>query len=130
MIETLKCNTCGDKSKYFNGTLDISIVMSVTVDGAGDRVALAKDIVIVSDQEEPIVTCEGCGASGKIKDITTVIMSCDNRCGTRIGNYERTYCAYHGCNFCNKCFRKIVKDTHCKNCPDRTTCTLHLTGGN
>ena len=102
--------------------------MSVTVDGAGDRVALAKDITIVSDQEEPIVTCERCGMTGKIKDITTVIMSCDNRCGTRIEDYASTYCAYHACNFCSKCFKKIIKDRHCKDCPDMTACAL--TGGN
>lgn len=130
MVETLKCNTCGVKSKYFDGTLDIAIEMSVTVDRSGDRVALAKDIAIVSDQEEPIVICARCGASGKIKDITTTIISCDNRCGTQLDDYTNTYCMYHACNFCSKCYKKTIKDRHCKGCPDMTTCALYLTGGN
>lgn len=125
----LKCKNCNTIHKYFKGHLSMQLDMEVAFDRKGDRVAKAKNIIIEAQGAGLIVKCPECGNSGELADIVKQVFSCDG-CMKTIKHNNSSYCAWHGCNFCNTCFKDDVKSKYCRKCSERNFCKLYaLQGG-
>lgn len=124
----LKCKNCGTIHEYFRGQLIMQLDMDIMLNRDGSKVARASNISIETQGSEPSAECPTCGNSGDLTDIIKQVFGCDG-CMKTIKSRNKSYCSWHGCNFCNTCFEDDIRNKYCKACSECSFCELYKSQG-